>query len=153
MIEFTEANLQRRDMSTVQLAAKVEGFGYRLCTLSKETLRLAPTRVDQPVWFRNLFAVRDLDAVNRRLATADAEHVEIARDILDRAAACDRFRELEELDVTRRLAESNKQWALNIEELLRKERELSASLKEWAERTERLLAEERSKHRRDAGKP
>ncbi|HEY6003561.1 MAG TPA: FkbM family methyltransferase [Anaeromyxobacter sp.] len=158
MIEFTEANLQRRGMSTVQLASRVEGSGYRLCELSRETLQLAPVRVDGPIWFGNLFAVRDLDSVNRRLATADGEHVEVARDILARAAACDRFRELEELDVTRALAESNKQWALNVEELLRKEHELSASLKDWAERTERMLAEERSEHgrgeaTRDAGKP
>lgn len=157
MIEFTEANLQQRGMSTVQLASIVEGFGYRLHELSRETLQLAPVHVDGPVWFRNLFAVRDLDPVNRRLAAADEAHVEIARDILGRAAACDRFRELEELDTTRAMAESNKQWALNVEELLRKERELTATFKDWAERAQRALDEERGKRRgpakRDAGKP
>lgn len=152
MIEFTEANLQRRGISTVQLASQVEGLGYRLCALSPETLQLAPFGVESPVWYRNLFAVRDLEAVNRRLASADAAHVEVARDILDRAAACERLKELEELEVVRKLAESNRQWALNIEELLRKEKELSATLKAWAERAERSLAEEREKAARPPGR-
>jgi FkbM family methyltransferase len=143
MVEFTEANLQRRGWSTPALGALLAGHRLELCQMSQETLQLAPVSTAEPIWFANLFAVRDLDAVNARLRGADAAHVEVARDILARGAACHRFKELEDLDTVRGqlaqqklLADSNKTWALNVEALFAKEKELSAELRRWAEDAE-----------------
>jgi FkbM family methyltransferase len=138
MIEFTEANLQRRGWSTERLAEAVAAHGLSLHELSPDGRRLVPFKPEGPIWFRNLFATHDVEAVNARLASAPAQNVEIAADVLARARACRRFKEFEELDTLRALAASHEQWARNAEALLAKERESSAGLRRQIEEIERV---------------
>jgi FkbM family methyltransferase len=138
MIEFTEENLRRRGSSTERLAAVVAAHGLSLHELSPDGEQLVPFRPEGPIWFKNLFATPDVDAVNARLASAPAENVEIARDVLARGRACRRFKELEELDTLRAVAASHEQWARSAEALLAKERESSAALQRRIEELGRV---------------
>ncbi len=147
MIEFTEANLERRGWSTEQLASTLGRQGLGLFQYSSETREMVPFTLSGPVWYRNLLATRDVNRVNARLRSASAEHVEIAQDVLDRARACNRLKELEDLDQTRALATSNRQWALNVEALLEGEKARAREAERRAAEGERRAAEaERRAH-------
>jgi len=126
MIEFTEHNLRRRGLTTANLVSQLEELDYILCEFSPKLLELAPFSSDGPIWYKNLFACRDLERVNIRLRAASDSNRVIARDILDRASACSRFKELEELEHYRALANE------------------ADGFRRWAERTEAMLVEERS---------
>jgi FkbM family methyltransferase len=103
MIEFTEENLQRAGHSTLELAQAVTGSGYTLCRFDENTLRLTPATVDGPIGYDNLFAVRDVESANQRLATASPERRRIATEILRRAAGAKVAQEAE--SIQRRFAE------------------------------------------------
>jgi len=136
MVEMAEHNLLRRGFTTRKLAAQIESMGYALYEFSPETLRLKRVRVEGPIWFQNLFACIDPKRVNERLRSAPTDRITIARDILGRAAACSRFKELEELERLRHvgeLAEANRQWAERTEGLLATERESTSMLRQSLE--------------------
>ena len=136
MVEMAEHNLLRRGFTTRKLAAQIESMGYALYEFSPETLRLKRVRVEGPIWFQNLFACIDPKRVNERLRSAPTDRITIARDILGRAAACSRFKELEELERLRHvgeLAEANRQWAERTEGLLATERETTSMLRQSLE--------------------
>jgi FkbM family methyltransferase len=125
MIEFTEANLARRGITSIRLARQLESLGYELCEFSTEALELLPFQVEGPIWYKNLFACIDRVAVNSRLRSACSVNKQIAQDILERARACSLHAELEELNYYKTLAS------------------LATEYKEWAERTEQFLVQER----------
>ncbi|HET6413107.1 MAG TPA: FkbM family methyltransferase [Anaeromyxobacter sp.] len=137
LVEFAEPNLQRRGFSTAQLGTLISRLGLTLCDFSPEERKLVPCSTENPIWFRNLVAARDPEEVEARLRAAEERNLEVALDILARAAACDRLKELEDLDRYQRLASANEEWARNIEALLAREKELSATLRAWAEDAER----------------
>jgi FkbM family methyltransferase len=163
MVEFTEQNLQQRGLSTQDLILQLRKLDYTLCEFSQAMLELVPYSLEGPIWFKNLFACRDLKQVNARLRSASEDNKTIARDILGRAAACSRFKELEELDRYRSIANEvdhfrqrvenaearlalaqqavvdNHSWAVRTEQLLAQERQTNAELHAWAERTEAQL--------------
>lgn len=146
MVEFTEHNLRRRGFSTEKLVKQLKDLDYILCEFSPESLELTPFSSEGPIWYKNLFACRDLDQVNARLRSASNSNRTIARDILDRATACSRFKELEELDRYRDLAseaERIRQWAEQTEKLLKDERQSAQQLRHWATNSEQLLAAEK----------
>ena len=148
MVEFTENNLLRRGLDTEQLYKQLEGLGYTICEFHPERLQLEPFRSDGPIWYKNLFACRDVGQVNRRLETASEANRKIALDILARAAACSQFKDLEDLESFKQLAdqsESFRQWAERTEALLKAERENAEKLRQWAERTEQFLMQERER--------
>lgn len=126
MVEFTEHNLRRRGLTTANLVSQLEELDYILCEFSPKLLELAPFSSGGPIWYKNLFACRDLEQVNIRLRAASDSNRIIARDILDRASACSRFKELGELEHYRTLANE------------------SDGFRQWAERTEAMLVEERN---------
>jgi FkbM family methyltransferase len=170
MIEFTESNLQRRGLNTDHLYKQVAALGYTLCEFRSEQLQVVPFQPDGPIWYKNLFACADLDYVNKRLAAASKPHQKIAADIIGRAAACTRFKELENLDYFKQLAEQApdlrhrveqlselntdiRRWAEESDATVVKERALSQELREWAERIEGQLTtvrEDAQKLRQDA---
>ncbi|MBD2103189.1 FkbM family methyltransferase [Leptolyngbya sp. FACHB-261] len=82
MIEFTEANAAVAGSSTRELYSLVEGFGYTLCRFDATRLRVVPEVQKQQYPYDNLFAVADIEAVNQRLATAEAEFLDKAKDII-----------------------------------------------------------------------
>jgi FkbM family methyltransferase len=142
MVEFTEHNLRRRGLATEKLVKQLEDLDYTLCEFSPESLELTRFSSEGPIWYKNLFACLDLDQVNARLWSARDSNRAIARDILDRATACSRFKELEELDRYRDLAseaERFRQWAEQTERLLENERESGQQLRQWATNSEQLL--------------
>lgn len=146
MVEFTENNLRRRGLDTDQLYKLLEELGYTMCEIHPERLQLEPFRPDGPIWYKNLFACRDLSQVNRRLVMASDANRKIALDILARAAACSPFKDLENLEQFKQLAEQSenyRQWAEHSDAALAAEREASHQLRAWAERTEALLQTER----------
>lgn len=121
MIEFNEHNLRRVNSSTRELWEQVEGLGYTLHRFSPETLQLVPAVCQGEIWYENLFACRQTDAINARLRTADAKHSAVANDLIQRARACDRFKELEELNYYKEkagLVASHEDWALRTEAAL-----------------------------------
>ena len=142
MVEFTESNLARRGGSTQALRERLEGLGYTLAELDPATLQLAPFAAAGPIWYRNLFACTDIGAVNARLASAGRRERAIARDILDRAEACSRFKELEELDRLRAVeAESDRvrSWAEEADARATAATRLAEERTQWAERSDDML--------------
>lgn len=145
MVEFTENNLRRRGLDTDQLYKQLEELGYTMCELHPERLQLEPFRPDGPIWYKNLFACRDLSQVNRRLVTASDANRKIALDILARAIACSPFKDLENLEKFKQLAEQSenfRQWAERTEELLQTEREDAEKLRQWANNAEKRVVKE-----------
>ncbi len=146
MIEFTEANLARRGVTSIQLARQLKSFGYELCEFSAEALELLPFQVEEPVWYKNLFACINRSAVNARLASAHSDNMQVARDILERANACSLYAELEELHTYKALASAATEAtdrAERAEGRVVQEQEKTRQMREWAERTEQLLLQER----------
>lgn len=121
MIEFNEHNLQRMNSSTRNLWETIEGTGYALHRFDPETRQLTPASYKGEIWYENLFACRDVDAINQRIRGAEAANIAVADDLLQRARACDCLKELEELGTYKgraELAESHQRWALNTEKNL-----------------------------------
>lgn len=146
IIEFTEDNLQRRGSGTREMAAQLGELGLRLFELNPESLRLTDAPGQWPLWNRNLIACADPRAVNHRLSTASGSNIEVARDLLARAVACQPLRELEELGRYKAIAanvEQTAQWAERSDRELGQERALAREMRQWAERTEGMLNRER----------
>jgi FkbM family methyltransferase len=93
MIEFTEANLQRRGLSTRDLFDEISRLGYTLCRFDESICRLARIEWTRPVWYENYFATMAMDEVNQRLSECPEERLGIARDILRRGAASTALRD------------------------------------------------------------
>jgi len=87
MVEFTELNMQRFGRRTADLFGNLESSGYQVCRFAENGLRLIPAAYSGPIGYENLFAVRDLEAVQARLSAAPAAQRAIARDIVQRGAA------------------------------------------------------------------
>jgi FkbM family methyltransferase len=146
MVEFTENNLRYRGLDTGHLYKQLEELGYTLCELHPERLQLEPFQLDGPIWYKNLFACRDLALVNRRLESACNANRKIALDILARAKACSKFKYLENLETYMKQAEQSeklRQWAEGSDAAITMERESSEHLRDWAQRIEALLLAER----------
>jgi FkbM family methyltransferase len=116
MIEFAQASLQRRGWNTIQLGELFARHGLAVCELDEDRLQLVPASTRDTLWFKNLLATRDPDAVNARLNGAPERNREVARDILARARACREHPD--ELDRLRRLAQLNERWACEVGSLL-----------------------------------
>ncbi|MFH7029225.1 MAG: FkbM family methyltransferase [Heteroscytonema crispum UTEX LB 1556] len=84
MIEFTEANAVAAGSSTRELRTLIESFGYTLCSFDPTNLCLIREPIKQQYSYANLFAVMDVEEVNERLANADSEAIEVAKDIITR---------------------------------------------------------------------
>jgi FkbM family methyltransferase len=144
MVEFTEKNLQRRGVSSQNLVVQLEKLGYVLCEFSPEQLQVVPFSWEGPIWFKNLFACRAPEKVNARLRLATEGNKIIARDILDRASACSRFKELEDLEQYRKLGnkvDEYRLWAERAESQLAQVKQEAVSNRTWAERAESQLAQ------------
>ena len=148
MLEFTENVLQKRGLDSQRLAKTVEALNLTLCRYSPGRNRLEAAKIAEPVWYENLFAARDLEAANQRLATAPAAQERIAIEILKRAQACNLYNELEELDRYKseaKLASEFHEWAKRSDARLAGESKLAEANRAWAEKTEALLAAERTR--------
>ena len=146
MIEFTEANLNRSGFTTEDLYRQLVSLGYIICDFDAEDCRLVPMQFAGRIWYQNLFAAADVEAVNQRLRSASSQNRLIAADILARAKACSRFKELQELDYYKNVAaqaSANQEWAEKTESLLNAEKKNSQGLRAWAEKTENLLSAEK----------
>jgi FkbM family methyltransferase len=84
MIEFTESNAIAAGSSTKELRLLLETYGYTLCRFDATRLCLSPEPQCSHYLYDNLFAVMDLDAVNERLALAEIERVNLAKEIIVR---------------------------------------------------------------------
>jgi len=170
MLEFTENNLIKRDVSTVELAGQVRELGYEICRFSSDTFNLIPIQISGPIWHENLFACKNIEFVNARLSSASNKNRKISLDIISRRRACSAYSELSELQTWKEMAElyeetrawaerneiileqekkSNKelrQWAERNEQYLVREKNISAELREWVKHAEGLLAEEKQRH-------
>jgi FkbM family methyltransferase len=143
LVEFTEANLQRRGWSTARLGELIARQGLSLFEFSPEHLDLVPVRSTRELWFSNLIATRDPEAVRARLRSASPANVAVARDVLARARACDHLRELEDLARLRQEAADQAGWARRAEAGRAQALEQAAENAAWARRTEERLAAER----------
>lgn len=134
-IEFAEDNLLRTGRSTRQLADQLVEHGYTLTTFELNNLRLTPYTGPWPVWYHNLIAVKDLHAVNQRLASAPEECRRIAGDIAWRWEANKDFPALADLGRLRKQVEQLKQletWAREADTRLRAAQEVAFANEKWA---------------------
>jgi FkbM family methyltransferase len=106
MIEFTENNLLRAGDSTEKLFRFVEDLGYQLHRFDAEKFRLERAVWTGPIWYENLFAVRDAAAINARLAEAPTERKRLACDLIARARAWAAASDNVSLELLRHQAES-----------------------------------------------
>ncbi|MGH7214790.1 MAG: FkbM family methyltransferase, partial [Tepidisphaeraceae bacterium] len=97
MVEFNELNLRREGKTTQDLFAAVESRGMRFYGFDVDALRLVPRSYEGPIWYDNLFATADVEAVNRRLGEAGAGRQRIVREIVGRGKAAAKLREAEYL--------------------------------------------------------
>jgi FkbM family methyltransferase len=88
MIGFAERSLQQRGFTAAQLGELLARKGLVLCELDEDSLQLVPASTERARSYTKLLATRDPDAVNLRLRGAPERNLEIARDILSRARAC-----------------------------------------------------------------
>jgi FkbM family methyltransferase len=121
MIEFTEANAEAAGSSTRELRTIIESFGYTLCCFDATNLTLIPESIKPQYYYANLFAVRDVAEANERLANADYEAVEVAKDIISK------------WDVA--------MMAARLQLNLIQEKQTSHELRQWAERSDAALLE------------
>ena len=84
MVEFSEENLQRAGATTQSLFDALDSRGYTVCRFDESALALVPESCDGPIWYDNLFAATDVDAVNERIRNCCPEHCRIAGEILTR---------------------------------------------------------------------
>jgi FkbM family methyltransferase len=90
MVECTRANLEASGSSPAKLAGQLSDLGYTVCRFEAPEARLVP--MAQPGReHENLFAVRDLAAVNLRLREADPQRRRIAGDLIRHGAAAERL--------------------------------------------------------------
>jgi FkbM family methyltransferase len=93
MVEFTELNLRSAGHSTEDLRSKLEAAGYELFRFDTDTLTLKEFVFDGPVWYENLFAVRDISVINDRLNSASDENMRIAMDVISRGCVAKRVKD------------------------------------------------------------
>lgn len=91
MVEFDEKILNRRGSSTGELLGALRETGLSPHIFRPATRTLEPLAHEGPLWYDNIFAVRDADAVRARLAEADADRVRIAEDLALRSAFAGRL--------------------------------------------------------------
>jgi FkbM family methyltransferase len=84
MVEFTEENATASGSSTRELRLLIEELGYTLCRFDATRLCLIPEPLRPYYLYDNLFAVMNIESVNDRLAAANLNMVNIAKDILAR---------------------------------------------------------------------
>ncbi|MCL1467474.1 FkbM family methyltransferase [Argonema galeatum] len=121
MIEFTEANAVAAGSSTRELRRIIESFGYTLCSFNPTNFCLIPEPIRQQYYYANLFAVMDVEKVNKRLANADSEAVEVAKDIISRW----------DMAIS----------AAKLQLTLIQEKQSSHELRQWVERSDAAIAE------------
>lgn len=137
MIEFNEHNLRRFDSSTELLYRAIEDSGLRLYRYDATANELNEAPLSGPIWYENLFACADPHAVRKRLRAGDREQAAIITDILQRARACTRFKELEDFEYFReqaKLAKENEAWARRTEGYLAEQKELANYYKDVSSR-------------------
>lgn len=143
LIEFSEHNLREFGFDTKALIELLRQAGYSIFRLEMESMRLSPVTYEGPIWYENLIATTDLVHVKQRLATAPPDRVRAATDVIERAKASSRLKELQELDTYKQRAAQlgpTKAWAEETEEKLKAAREEVERLRAWAERAEKDLA-------------
>lgn len=98
MVEFSERNLQRSGKSTQALYDALIELGYTVCRFDDERRELVPCEVEGPVWYKNLFAARDVDSVNARVRSASEACRRIATGIITRGHDAQRLYEAAQRD-------------------------------------------------------
>jgi len=93
MVEVTELNLRAAGESTETLRRAFTNAGYQLCRFNAASLTLEADRAAGPIWYDNLFACLDPDAVRQRFEACPPEHVRVAQEIVRRGEACLRVKD------------------------------------------------------------
>ncbi len=96
LVEFNDGNLKRAGSSAEELRAVIEEAGYRLHDIDPSTGLMVPAVLKGTVYYKNLFAMRDADAVNARIKSADREVEKEVEQFLPRAKAAIRLHEQSE---------------------------------------------------------
>ena len=144
MIEFTEANAVAAGSNTRELRTIIESFGYTLCRFDPTNICLIPEPIRQQYYYANLFAVMDVEEVNERLANADSEVVEVAKDMITRwdmaiSAAKLQLTLIQEKQSSHEL----RQWAENSNAAIAEKSQIIQELQNSQKNLEVLLAAER----------
>ncbi len=146
-LEFSEANLLRSGRTTRQLADMLVASGFRLCSFNLDKLELEPYEGPWPIWYKNLFAVRNLNDVNTVLTTAAPRCKRVARDIVARSnAGVITQKSMDELDPLKQdssLHFTLARWAREAEDRFNQEKRRADEATAWARKSEEQVADAR----------
>jgi FkbM family methyltransferase len=143
-IEFTEANAVAAGSSTRELRTLIESFGYTLCSFDATNLCLIPEPIRPQYYYANLFAVMDVKEVNERLANADYEAVEVAKDIINRWDMATSAAKLQlTLIQEKQTSQELRQWAKSSNAAIAEKCLMMQELENSNKKLEGLLAAER----------
>lgn len=141
MIEFTEQNLKRAGHSTAALRDAVRASGYELYRFDTDALQLVPAEVEDVIWYDNLFATADVEAVNARLRETSEDRRRIAREILTRAKAGATAQEAEDIKRHFRELEEARDAALDWIERLKADLQQQIARAEHSEKSHEKTGE------------
>ena len=96
LVEFNDGNLKRAGSSAEELRAVIEETGYRLHDIDPSTGLMTPAVLKGTMYYKNLFAMRDVDAVNARIKSASRKVEKEVEQFLPRAKAAIRLHEQSE---------------------------------------------------------
>ena len=83
-IEFSEKVLNSANRTTLDLAKAWQDRGYSFFRLNPADLTLSPAEFDGPIWYENLYALLDVEAVRQRLDNTPPESARVAHDVAER---------------------------------------------------------------------
>ncbi|HID98313.1 MAG TPA: FkbM family methyltransferase, partial [Thermodesulfobacteriaceae bacterium] len=146
MVEFNEHNLNRSGKTTLDLYSELRDLGYHVCRFDIYSMALKPVRVAEQISYENLFACLDPEQVNGRLEGAPENRRRIALDLIEKARATDRIKELQHLETYKKkaeLTEAFRVWAETAQGALETEKARCLELKSWAEKAQAAFEQER----------
>jgi FkbM family methyltransferase len=87
MVEFTEANQLKAGLTSADLISAWNETGYVFHRFDADGSLLVAADVQGPVEYENLFAMKEAEAIHRRLKEASPQRQRIARDVVARGRA------------------------------------------------------------------
>jgi FkbM family methyltransferase len=89
MIELTPGNLHQFGVNPSDIFETFRKWGYHLYHFDPAQKTLVEKQFDPSISYTNYFAIRDIEAVKHRLATASHQRLQIAQDIVTKASVAD----------------------------------------------------------------
>jgi len=109
LVEFNEHNLRREGASTARLLGQIKEAGVEAYRLSRDGSEIHPVVGEEPIWYENLVLTACPEFVKKRLSEKTVGMDPVIEDILNRAEACDLFKDLQDLETYRKRSEAKEE--------------------------------------------